>query len=143
MSAGDLARRAGPVERTGARAVAESLRAVAALARVPVIGNHLHRHLASPNARGALLLVWPAAGRTVSRDAWTETRMWPAPIVVCDPWSPNDERFVTACGVNRRADSALRDRKSTRLNSSHVEISYAVFCLKKKKKTYEVSGPSA
>src|SRR5690349_22203104 len=30
---------------------------------------------------------------------------------------------------------ALRDRKSTRLNSSHVEISYAVFCLKKKKNT--------
>src|SRR5438874_10273766 len=29
----------------------------------------------------------------------------------------------------------LRDRKSTRLNSSHVEISYAVFCLKKKKLT--------
>src|SRR5690349_22070235 len=29
---------------------------------------------------------------------------------------------------------ALTDRKSTRLNSSHVEISYAVFCLKKKKK---------
>src|SRR3989442_3339029 len=29
---------------------------------------------------------------------------------------------------------AERDRKSTRLNSSHVRISYAVFCLKKKKK---------
>src|SRR5690349_23131476 len=29
---------------------------------------------------------------------------------------------------------AYLDRKSTRLNSSHVEISYAVFCLKKKKK---------
>src|SRR5207249_12272299 len=29
----------------------------------------------------------------------------------------------------------LEDRKSTRLNSSHVSISYAVFCLKKKKKT--------
>src|SRR5690349_15039271 len=29
---------------------------------------------------------------------------------------------------------AAADRKSTRLNSSHVEISYAVFCLKKKKK---------
>src|SRR5690349_22604247 len=28
----------------------------------------------------------------------------------------------------------FEDRKSTRLNSSHVEISYAVFCLKKKKK---------
>src|SRR6266496_2332927 len=31
-------------------------------------------------------------------------------------------------------DGVKRDRKSTRLNSSHVEISYAVFCLKKKKK---------
>src|SRR5439155_5744386 len=32
------------------------------------------------------------------------------------------------------------DRKSTRLNSSHVAISYAVFCLKKKKKTTTVSA---
>src|SRR5690606_41753767 len=31
--------------------------------------------------------------------------------------------------------SDRRDRKSTRLNSSHVKISYAVFCLKKKKQT--------
>src|SRR5690554_2448570 len=34
--------------------------------------------------------------------------------------------------------TASRDRKSTRLNSSHVRISYAVFCLKKKKKKYNV-----
>src|SRR2546426_11854710 len=33
-----------------------------------------------------------------------------------------------------RASSARGDRKSTRLNSSHLVISYAVFCLKKKKK---------
>src|SRR5436309_7723173 len=32
------------------------------------------------------------------------------------------------------AGRAAADRKSTRLNSSHVKISYAVFCLKKKKK---------
>src|SRR5256885_2460757 len=32
------------------------------------------------------------------------------------------------------AHAALADRKSTRLNSSHLVISYAVFCLKKKKK---------
>src|SRR3989454_8127079 len=32
-----------------------------------------------------------------------------------------------------------KDRKSTRLNSSHLVISYAVFCLKKKKKTHKVS----
>src|SRR2546430_13589620 len=33
--------------------------------------------------------------------------------------------------------SASQDRKSTRLNSSHSQISYAVFCLKKKKNKYQ------
>src|SRR2546429_3942676 len=33
------------------------------------------------------------------------------------------------------------DRKSTRLNSSHGYISYAVFCLKKKNKNHKLSGP--
>src|SRR2546422_10956532 len=41
-------------------------------------------------------------------------------------------------GVAASAASALRDRKSTRLNSSHGYISYAVFCLKKKK---EITTP--
>src|SRR5690606_41515349 len=36
-------------------------------------------------------------------------------------------------GTNRASVSVDKDRKSTRLNSSHVKISYAVFCLKKKK----------
>src|SRR5439155_21572700 len=40
----------------------------------------------------------------------------------------NREQALAACG------KVLGDRKSTRLNSSHVAISYAVFCLKKKKK---------
>src|SRR5690625_6933386 len=35
-------------------------------------------------------------------------------------------------GLRRQFFGASRDRKSTRLNSSHVAISYAVFCLKKK-----------
>src|SRR5215475_15043382 len=35
--------------------------------------------------------------------------------------------------VQLRPPQLRRDRKSTRLNSSHVKISYAVFCLKKKK----------
>src|SRR2546422_5312695 len=39
-------------------------------------------------------------------------------------------RFV----VDEQSPSARRDRKSTRLNSSHGYISYAVFCLKKKNK---------
>src|SRR5205814_9476230 len=36
--------------------------------------------------------------------------------------------------ANKRIQEYMRDRKSTRLNSSHLGISYAVFCLKKKKK---------
>src|SRR2546430_13493760 len=45
----------------------------------------------------------------------------------------------------RRHASARQDRKSTRLNSSHSQISYAVFCLKKKKTTityiYSTTSP--
>src|SRR2546421_8316367 len=37
-----------------------------------------------------------------------------------------------------RPTVAIKDRKSTRLNSSHDQISYAVFCLKKKKKKKKV-----
>src|SRR5256885_15158242 len=60
------------------------------------------------------------------------------PISIC--------RFKRAAGTARRAEAssatwrrrrsrlARTDRKSTRLNSSHLVISYAVFCLKKKKK---------
>src|SRR5690606_41683193 len=50
-----------------------------------------------------------------------------------------DARRRPPAAVDRRGDRAHRhrgpahqDRKSTRLNSSHVKISYAVFCLKKK-----------
>src|SRR5256885_9833289 len=42
-------------------------------------------------------------------------------------------RRLRRCG--RSGAGGVRDRKSTRLNSSHLVISYAVFCLKKKKKT--------
>src|SRR2546430_15389313 len=44
------------------------------------------------------------------------------------PWNENDRSFEI---LGRPSD---QDRKSTRLNSSHSQISYAVFCLKKKKK---------
>src|SRR5690349_22889726 len=48
----------------------------------------------------------------------------------CRP-SSRPGRFPAA-PAGRAAPTARPDRKSTRLNSSHVEISYAVFCLKKK-----------
>src|SRR5256885_6103337 len=43
-------------------------------------------------------------------------------------------------GSGRRPVGAERDRKSTRLNSSHLVISYAVFCLKKKKNRAELGS---
>src|SRR5256885_16717888 len=45
------------------------------------------------------------------------------------------------CGgqCSQRMNSWITDRKSTRLNSSHLVISYAVFCLKKKKKEKETN----
>src|SRR5690625_6876065 len=55
-------------------------------------------------------------------------------------WETADEAVALAVKLNGRTPSTdagssafrLADRKSTRLNSSHVAISYAVFCLKKK-----------
>src|SRR2546427_5720336 len=43
--------------------------------------------------------------------------------------------------IRGRSGAASRDRKSTRLNSSHSQISYAVFCLKKKKKSIKKVRP--
>src|SRR3989454_4169227 len=42
-----------------------------------------------------------------------------------------------AAAARRRGRDRAEDRKSTRLNSSHLVISYAVFCLKKKKRTLD------
>src|SRR5258707_2418266 len=54
---------------------------------------------------------WCAAAGDVNKDGFTDFFM----------------------SIDTRAVFAMRDRKSTRLNSSHANISYAVFCLKKKK----------
>src|SRR5690554_7226575 len=48
--------------------------------------------------------------------------------------------FITFVGNVRSHEPAREDRKSTRLNSSHVRISYAVFCLKKKKKNNPINN---
>src|SRR3989449_4737125 len=71
----------------------------------------------SPDAAAVLL----ETGGSIADVVWTSGgELW----FVADPtWIPQAYRW------GRR-----RDRKSTRLNSSHGYISYAVFCLKKKKK---------
>src|SRR5207247_3369497 len=60
--------------------------------------------------------------------------------------APSETAWATMRTVSgRRNGMSARDRKSTRLNSSHEWISYAVFCLKKKKKVdgfnYRVDDP--
>src|SRR5256885_3738172 len=50
----------------------------------------------------------------------------------CIPGEERQSRPLDDSGVLGRARSSVEDRKSTRLNSSHLVISYAVFCLKKK-----------
>src|SRR2546426_5393786 len=49
------------------------------------------------------------------------------------PAAPDRGRRGGGAAVDGALRRAVRDRKSTRLNSSHLVISYAVFCLKKKK----------
>jgi hypothetical protein len=71
MTAGNLAGRSGFVERTGNRTVAERLGSVAALARIPLINNHIDRHLASPHAARALFLVC----------SWRKSPMTALPVV--------------------------------------------------------------
>src|SRR5437899_13085099 len=53
------------------------------------------------------------------------------PSITPEPYWPRAVNRATSLTLIGRMD---RDRKSTRLNSSHLGISYAVFCLKKKKK---------
>src|SRR5690349_23675001 len=66
-------------------------------------------------------------------------RVKPPPAEIGEIISPGCADFVTTTPLKGARMTVLSsctsatDRKSTRLNSSHVEISYAVFCLKKKK----------
>src|SRR5438067_9179772 len=72
---------------------------------------------------------------TPGRAACAVAVSWSAGSSWRQPYGPLPRR---SNGLSSRHDGgvagcAARDRKSTRLNSSHVSISYAVFCLKKKK----------
>src|SRR5207302_9144024 len=73
---------------------------------------------AAPRPRRRLVSSEPSSGVTTMRTtaARSSTRLMPISTRPC-----------------RECSSPREDRKSTRLNSSHVKISYAVFCLKKKK----------
>src|SRR5256885_3271251 len=70
--------------------------------------------------------------------------LFPYMTLFRSPMTPSAERRnPRGDGSQTRACPATgaRDRKSTRLNSSHLVISYAVFCLKKKKPTMTTLSP--
>src|SRR2546427_6286075 len=80
----------------------------------------------------------------VAHDHHAEVRFALHEVVKGGPLNNEKDASLTGDGIShtRRIvekrefseDLAMADRKSTRLNSSHSQISYAVFCLKKKKK---------
>src|SRR5690242_14869968 len=75
--------------------------------------------------------VWVVPGGSVDPlDATTASPTTPA-TTDRSAWAPTG---LSTMDAERVLAAAVRDRKSTRLNSSHMSISYAVFCLKKKKK---------
>src|SRR3712207_7906545 len=83
-------------------------------------------------SEGALTLVAapPGFGKTTLLAEWLATTPVESRSVA---WISLDQGDNQPASFWSYLIAALRDRKSTRLNSSHANISYAVFCLKKKK----------
>src|SRR5947207_12412560 len=91
-----------------------------------------------------LLAAYPAEKRELARQVYCRfaegdsTQFFTQLFIVLDIYAHYAERVPQAViEANQGAHASfakLRDRKSTRLNSSHTVISYAVFCLKKKNK---------
>src|SRR5205814_3429788 len=96
-----------------------------------------------PPSPGARTEAWNTCGAGCPdrrrRDSESARAVWHAHRRSSRWWQPidgNEEPALPAPGPCLRRDAggpSFRDRKSTRLNSSHLGISYAVFCLKKKK----------
>src|SRR2546430_11281027 len=77
--------------------------------------------------RSKLLQIMTTKG-TVRRNEEQRAHVYEA----CQP-ATETKRQLVGDVLQRVFEGSARDRKSTRLNSSHSQISYAVFCLKKKK----------
>src|SRR5699024_11912206 len=82
--------------------------------------------------------VTKAAGSRPSK--WIGSKPQPCKWAL-KPSRPETVPKAVRCSIRRPLAIIMgRDRKSTRLNSSHVSISYAVFCLKKKKQRVRHDG---
>src|SRR5439155_16217839 len=95
-----------------------------------------YRQSIVPRARANVLRLFPSTGVLHQQMVPAPPAKIPAEIVLVG----NRVSVIGVKSHGREIKSPVRnflrniDRKSTRLNSSHVAISYAVFCLKKKKK---------
>src|SRR5256885_7449913 len=96
----------------------------------PLLFRHLsgrprHRRHSGDSRATSMAVLAATAGALISRSS----QCW---VSVQGPALP------VGCGNSSadHSDQAAADRKSTRLNSSHLVISYAVFCLKKKNNNY-------
>src|SRR5699024_11717464 len=88
---------------------------------LPCSGAHRYLH-SFPTRRSSDLSLYPCINEIGVRNSW--------------------ETFAIKSFLNLSSLLSSVDRKSTRLNSSHVSISYAVFCLKKKKSSQRRSNTS-
>src|SRR5690242_10811045 len=119
----------------------------------------LPRHAVLRLAKNAHPVILPAAQDAVVEVNGTRIGREPTPLMhgdriaigeqeirVSDPSQGGETRVFSAVASDEAKSEAVAsgpavrrpgpDRKSTRLNSSHMSISYAVFCLKKKKKSH-------
>src|SRR2546430_6823657 len=104
--------------------------------------------MSNTNVQTTLPFVFFFFNDTATTEIYTLSLHDALPIWSSSPWR-SAKRDATPLSVFRTSGSMsssfLRwiDRKSTRLNSSHSQISYAVFCLKKKKKEqkYTINSP--
>src|SRR5690625_6125910 len=89
-------------------------------------------HIASQffNEPGLLFLLWCFEKQVFTADLIDNFIDEARSDLTIGPENSNSTRF--SCFANHFPGACFQDRKSTRLNSSHVAISYAVFCLKKK-----------
>src|SRR2546427_9009576 len=88
--------------------------------------------LSSCSTASQNLLLFFFFNDTATTEIYTLSLHDALPILVGAVAGGGGGRDAILCG-QPRLQAFLRDRKSTRLNSSHSQISYAVFCLKKKK----------
>src|SRR5256886_11197738 len=151
---------AGPAERVVAGAVTADFFPL--LGVQPAVGSHFPQEADTPNGPRAAILghgLWQSRfggdpdvlGRTITlnQQSYTVVGILPARFQYPEPfqlWIPlalgetggtfvmHGEGMMLLKAIARLKPGVTLDRKSTRLNSSHSQISYAVFCLKKKKK---------